>query len=257
MSLSREQYGRLLLGKEADVLGLKVRCFTLDEIFDKIGYEKYQTALTILNIDKLELTTQFKKNLDDYTLIQLHMAIPGLNEMLADLIQVFLNPKKVVWNVETFEICITSQEDANLVLTKDNYRSFFRIIADIYHVQLCETEDDLNFGTDMARVNWRVYQHALREGRKRDAIYKNQVDLFSIISSVVNIGKLYKYDEIGRLTIFQLYESYLRLDYDKKCDYIDRIRTSGMFDLSNTKLPELNWAEVIKETSDAKVFETQ
>lgn len=256
MFLNRDQYGKLLLGKEIEALGIKMRCYTLNEIFDVIGFEKYQSALAILNIDKLELTTQLKRNFDDLSLLQLHMVIPGLNEMLVDLIQIFLKPKNIVWNAELFNVEITMPDDSKLILSDDNYRSFFKILSDIYSVPLYESEEDLDFGTEAARLNWRVYQHALREGRRRDALYKTQIDLFSIISSVVNIGKLYKYSEIGELTVFQLYDSFYRLDYYENYSYVNRIRTSGMFDLSNAKLPEINWADIIRDTSNAKVFET-
>ena len=256
MFLSREQYGRLLLGKSVNVLGINIRCFTIKEVIDNIGIEKYDSTLSLLNVDKLELMMFLKQDLDAYSLIQLHMLIPGLDETLADLIQIFLDPKEVVWNKESFEIKVVSKDGSSILLNQKNYRNFFRSIADIYNVSLNETEEDVVFGTESAKYNWRRYQHALREGRRRDAAYNSCIDLFSVISSVINIGKLYKYDNIENLTIFQLYDSFYRLDHYETCKSIDKIRTSGMIDTSKINLPDIHWYDIIKNVSNGNVFET-
>ena len=132
MFLSREQYGRLLLGKSVNVLGINIRCFTIKEVIDNIGIEKYDSTLSLLNVDKLELMMFLKQDLDAYSLIQLHMLIPGLDETLADLIQIFLDPKEVVWNKESFEIKAVSKDGSSILLNQKNYRNFFR--STTYHL---------------------------------------------------------------------------------------------------------------------------
>ena len=68
MFLSREQYGRLLLGKSVNVLGINIRCFTIKEVIDnivsKLNLENCQIKIISLVCGPKELIKRLNKDIE-------------------------------------------------------------------------------------------------------------------------------------------------------------------------------------------------
>lgn len=106
-----------------------------------------------------------------------------------------------------------------------------------------EEEDEIIPGNEQARKfmeELKKSQELLNKAKKKDPI-----NLHSLISAVG--WKTKSFDFINQLNIYQLYDGYYRLGTIDNYHYTMTGISSGTIDGSKVKMPELNWANIIKK----------
>lgn len=234
----------LLNAQEIRCENIVIPPVSLREILDPqtIGYDRYLTMFSILNIDRLTLLERYKNDFSGFSLLQIHMGIEAIASTLLDLIQTMLRPKCIDWLAEDAQIHIHNQDGSIGVLNAENYRRFCRILAKVYDVYLYDIEEDLNFFNETVRDHWRLYEYRRRKGLQNETSTSN---FAAVMSGVINKGKVYNYSTIAELTMYQLYDSFYRLNLIDSTDDIRRIRYSGNVDTTKIKLPDSHWADII------------
>ena len=244
------------------------------EDIDKLGINYYSTMSYIFCIQKehLPLWDTLQNEFNSKTLFQSLFVQERFYEannkldastsiliLLRESLKFFLDIediRKIIIDVdnERFIVIETqikgdkSFEEPIFVLDNNNFEEFGKLIRHITWNNIIKIEKE-----EVKRVRYddpniqKIYEDLLKahDKDKKDEESKNNITISDIIGAVcINENTKYKFNDIGELTVWQLF--YLsKSSFDR--EYIDitkRQYTSGNFTFD--KPPDLNWLEKVK-----------
>lgn len=131
------------------------------------------------------------------------------------------------------------------ILTDEKFNYIKHLVRIANNIQEKQTEEDEEIipGNEQARKfmeELKKSQELLNKAKKKEPI-----NLHSLISSVG--WKTKSFDFINQLNIYQLYDGYYRLGTIDNYHYTMTGIYSGTIDADKVKLPDINWANIIKK----------
>lgn len=231
---------KLLANVPIDIDGIgQFQLPTIREIIS-MGESKYQQYLSMILFSKDYVNAD---NLDDYSDYEvLATSIfydPVFHELVSNSFRLFLG-KEI--RVEQIDDKFTLFFDDS-VLTEENWE-FIKTATRIGNfIEEKKKEEEYIAGNERAR-------QFMEEQKKRKELLakvkknKEQVNLHSILSAVA--WRTTGVTDLLNLTIYQLYNGYFRLGLIDNYNHITTGIYTGNVDGSKIKLPDINWANIIK-----------
>lgn len=213
---------------------------TLSEMLD-IGIDNYNRIISMLCIDKDDIKKiDAKEDISTFEFIIKNCVTyeEYTNLITKDLSFIF--NEEVKFNRYSLLFYLGKLEDHRW-LYKDNYEEFKDIILR-QHFQKQGEEEKPIFAYKKAEEMWEKMQ---KKQKKLQEIIKSKNNLPSIISGVAwksGIG----IDRIWNLTIYQLYDAYMRLGLIDEVDKTLNGIFAGTIDKDKVDKKELDWAKIIK-----------
>lgn len=131
------------------------------------------------------------------------------------------------------------------ILTYEKFMFIRRLIRIANNIQEAQKkEDEFIPGNEQARKfmeELKRNEELLAQAKRKDS---KPINLHSLISSVGWKAKNFNF--INQLNIYQLYNGYFRLSTIDNYHYTMTGLYSGTIDSKSVKLPEINWANIIK-----------
>lgn len=183
----------------------------LSEI-DDLGYERYQSFLSVFLIDKKELLKSLGAedgpDFDAYTLYDLIAAIPELRAHFAEALAFFVIGQ-VSHDSNGFYV------DGHL-LVKEELQDLSVAIMQMSYIEVDEESQHV-FASEKARRIWekcRKGRAALRKEQRKDA----NMELPNLIGAVSARGCGYTLLNIWDLTVYQLHDQFARMNVNVQMD---------------------------------------
>jgi hypothetical protein len=237
---------KLLFGKPINIDIGKVYSPKIEEIVE-IGEEIYNQYLSLLlyDVDLINISTEQLKdmNIDKFTTYHF-LLLQSYNDekfkqMAIDALQYFF---KEHIGFDTKYVLFYLGEGENIrAIDLNTYSLFKKILIKQNYLKEMEEEENLIFGNELAR-EWYL---DIKRKEKMQPKPKNNIDLHSIISAVKWKGKR-SFEEIAKMTIYQLYDGYYRLSLIDSCDYLNQGIHHGTINQKEIKQSDLSWAKIIK-----------
>jgi hypothetical protein len=233
---------RLLANEPIDVGIGHFQLPTVREII-RMGESKHQQYLSMLlfNKDYLQANNQDIAEYSDLEVLATSIFYdPIFRELVANSFKLFLGKDLQVTDNGIIYFDELSEDN---VLTEEKW-GFIKKVAKIGNfVQEEKKEEEYTAGNERARK-------FLEEQKKRKALLaklkktKEQTNLHSILSAVA--WRTTGMKDLLNLTIYQLYDGYFRLGMIDNYNQITTGIYTGNVDSSKIKLPDINWANIIK-----------
>lgn len=222
------------LGKPVEVNGVKIYSPTIDEIV-QIGEIKYNIYLSIATFNK-EVVYKSLLNLDDSQYDEIAdedaydlfiLPIPIRNELINALN--FFTHEQVEFDYKDLSFKVGNKKFIN----KDNYLEVANIIKESNGI--LEEEKRIKFKGHKAKLIYEKLKQ-LREKYKKDD--GNTLELKDMLSILCNAdGNGINIFNVGKLTIYQVYEHFERLNIKEKHTRLLRVWANGYLS-KDEQLPE-------------------
>ncbi len=210
----------------------------LTEIVD-LTEENYNLSISSILFDKKNLEDQ--SDLDDFSNFQVLLSAIYQDTSFREFFFYGLNlhldasptqhPEGLIYFGELSE---------DSVLTEEKFEYLKRLVRIANNLQVKVEEDEFKAGNEQARK----LIEKIKKNRAKSKPSQQPINLHSIISAVG--WKAESFNFISKLNIYQLYDGFYRLGViDNYNNTMTGIYT-GNIDGSKIKLPEINWANIIK-----------
>jgi hypothetical protein len=218
--------------------------FQLPSVSDVIymGESTYNSLLSLMLFSKESLTIQveeFEKLSDFEILINLIYHDVSFRNMVFNAFATFLD---VTPHISQEGIIYFGEFDISTILTEDKWEELKNIIK-IGNFIPKTTEEEYKAGNERARKFLEAQKkrkEMIAKAKKKD----EKINLHSIISAVA--WRTVGFNEVLKLTIYQLYDGFYRLGLIDNYHYTFTGIYTGNIDGSKIKLPDINWANMIK-----------
>ena len=219
---------KLLKGSELDVYGLKIKPHTLEELVDEVGLKEYYRCIGFVSIQKKDLNEFLKLSGEEYkktSVFQMFLMYEQLATFVIDFLK-FVTRTDEVYYASMWKSITVEYDDIILTILK------------IYCISLPKEEkEEFNPANEQARK----LMERIRKNRAKAPKQKSNVDLTSIISAVAWKSNSLTIESVWKLTLYQLYDAFYRLEiidnYDKKLSAI----YAGTIDGKTEKLDKQLW----------------
>lgn len=233
---------KLLKGSTINIDGIKIKPLLLDYIIEDvenggIGYEKYNNLISIMGIDKSNLTDITSEQLDEIKNFDIFMFNKELMNLLIEFLKIFLNCNNILY-LDEQQVIIIDYKTHQAYIHRENYDYIIKIFKKMYCISFGK-ENEYKAANEQARVLIEKIKKRDEELSKIKA--KQAPNIFSIISGVAWKSHNINIFNIFKLTIFQLYDAYYRLDIIDNCQYTMSGIYAGTIDSKNIKQEELTW----------------
>lgn len=203
---------KLLLAKPMIFENIKLKPLTINEILDdNVSFAKYNKYLGIICINEdsikemLELADN--ENIDSFDyLIMCCMHNEESKKIIEDALSLFSREEICFYFEEQFQIAYFAS-NTGVTITKNNFNGLINILRE----QNCiKSENKIKPQNEKQKD----FLDQLKEMRNKYAKWqnKNNQDLTDIISAVCNKHSSINYLNVGELTVYQLIDSYKRLN---------------------------------------------
>lgn len=231
---------KLLKGSDVDVDGIIIKPHTLEELIDVVGLESYYRLIGFVSIQKKEVNEFFGLQGEAYEKISVFQMLL-FHEQLAKFIVDFLKfatRMDSIFYVQTWMSITVEYEDRRVVIDEKNIDAILNSIFKIYCISVPKEEkDEFNPANEQARK----LMERIRKNRAKAPKPKSDVDLTSIISAVAWKSNSLTIETVWRLTLYQLYDAFYRLEiidnYDKTLSAI----YAGTLEPKTAKLDKQLW----------------
>ena len=246
--LSEEEFRiRLLQNMECDIFGLKVKSITLDDILNRIGFDKYKQLREFVNLTLDTFQDEIAKEIENYVLdkkevlllnnpyahydmsydlFDLCLHVPFINKMFIEFLNTFtyctyIEVQHIALTDEMLIVYFTDKEADKLKLNRFEFVEFM----DFFSI--------LNFTTRVPKEHYTESESVKEFDRKAKEIKekygfrnKSDITLESIISSLVNSGVNYTHENIRSKTMYQIIDSFNRICKIKENEFMNLIRVN-------------------------------
>ena len=234
---------KLIKGIPVTVDGIRIKPMLVEQIIDDtvengIGYDKYVGLINILGIDKKNLQNITPEQLEEIKTFDIFLFNAELMESLIEFLKVFLNHNKIEYMADQ-QLILIDYSDTLACIYRDNYDSIMNVFRKMYCISINQKEVEYNPANDKARE---LIEHIKRRDEELARIKgKTAPNLFSIISGVAWKSHNINIFDIFKLTIFQLYDAYYRLEIIDNCTYTMTGIYTGNIEAKSIKQEELTW----------------
>lgn len=231
---------KLLKGSELDVHGLKIKPHTLEELVDEVGLKEYYRCIGFVSIQKKDLNEFLKLSGEEYkktSVFQMFLMYEQLATFVIDFLK-FVTRTDEVYYASMWKSITVEYEDSRVIINHKNIDDIILTILKIYCISLPKEEkEEFNPANEQARK----LMERIRKNRAKAPKQKSNVDLTSIISAVAWKSNSLTIESVWKLTLYQLYDAFYRLEiidnYDKKLSAI----YAGTIDGKTEKLDKQLW----------------
>jgi hypothetical protein len=219
--------------------------FQLPTIKDMIdmGESKYNQLLSMVTFSKEYLNANDLDGFSDLEVFATSIFYDqNFHELVNKSFKLFFNKEIQVKKLGDIPVLYFDELREDTVLTEEKWE-LTKKIAKIGNFIQEAKEEEYVAGNERARK-------FLEEQKKRKELLakvkknKEQVNLHSILSAVA--WRTTGVNELLNLTIYQLYNGYFRLGLIDNYNHITTGIYTGNVDSSKIKLPDINWANIIK-----------
>lgn len=228
---------KLLAGMSVEIDGIgEFTPLTMREIIS-MGESVYNQRLSVLLFDKSKLD---KSEMDELTNFESLTVFLYYDQSFRDL---FFYALKMFLGVEPDinkdgQILLSKNENVT-ILDEVGFDEIQRI-AKLSNLIKSEKEDEYEAGNERARK----FMEKLKKRKEKFAKVKDQkINLHSLISGLAWRSS---YNDVLNLTIYQLYDGFQRIEKINDYEYTLLGIYTGNIDGKKVKLPDINWANVIK-----------
>ena len=231
---------KLLKGSEIDVDGIKIKPYTLEELVDVIGLEKYYGYIGFVSIQKKDINEFFRLQGEEYektSAFQMMLFHELLAKYVVDFLK-FVARMDEIYYVPTWRSIAIEYENSRVIIDAKNIDEILNKIFKIYCITPPKEEkEEFNPANEQARK----LMERIRKNRAKAPKPKSNVDLTSIISAVAWKSNSLTIETVWKLTLYQLYDAFYRLDiidnYDKTLTAI----YAGTIEVKTAKLDKQLW----------------
>ncbi|MPL95080.1 hypothetical protein SDC9_41243 [bioreactor metagenome] len=180
-------------------------------------YQKYRQYLSILAMSSEDILEMFKENkiISDYdksavsqfSQFDLFTSIPYFRELFHEALSFFV-VEELSWS-DTIKSFLVSGKDLGAVVNGDVYKKVRRAILESNYINI----EDETSEAKVANSRAKSILEKLAAGRKKKAVAQasKSPPLDSIISSVCTYSNGYTLLNIGDLSVYQLFDQFMRL----------------------------------------------
>lgn len=186
-----------------------------------IGYEKYNSYLNFLSIDKnkyLEIVGISPNSIceiKDLCIFDIWISNLSMREQCQDVLSFFISGD-VIYSISknAFKVSHGNEE---MFIDRNNYADIVSLILNLNCLNF-EDSEEIIFQDEASKKLYEKIQKAKKEGKlKSDS---KDFLLSNLISSVAAYGNGYTLNNLWDLTIYQLYDQFYRLDTKFHLDII-------------------------------------
>lgn len=231
---------KLLKGSEIDIYGLIIKPHTLEEIVDIVGLKEYYNLIGFVSIQKKDINEFFRLEGEEYektSVFQMLLFHELLAKYIVDFLK-FVTRMDDIHYIQTWNSITVEYDDRRVVINSKNIDEIVDAILKIYCISIPKEEkEEFNPANEQARK----LMERIRKNRAKAPKSKSNVDLTSIISAVAWKSNSLTIESVWRLTMYQLYDAFYRLEiidnYDKTLSAI----YAGTIDSKTAKLDKQLW----------------
>lgn len=180
------------------------RSLTLDDI-RKIGYSRYNLYVSLLRLDidtYIQITGVDKELLTDLCIFDLLVCNGKLRGDLLDALSIFISGQ-VSFIDSRQEFKVVCESNAG-VIDRNNFENVQYGLSQVNCFPVKKQKKNLKFRNEYAR---KLYEECGEDG----GIVDSNMSLQNIIATIVAYHGSYTYENIWSLTIYQLYDLFMRL----------------------------------------------
>lgn len=212
--------GQLLLGCDIVIPSLCVIKQPTISAIGKIGFDRYDQYLATLSAEKdtiinalgLDIPAENYGEIDVFTLLILLM-----RQDITNALSFFIDDDvRFIDEALCLGLFHADAESPYAVITADNYNVVRDVILEMNFIKK-EREENLRFKSEAARKRWERSQAHKREMSKNNVVDKNQ-SLRNLVGAVSARSHTYNLLNIGRLTVYQLYDQFIRMQSNTVMD---------------------------------------
>ena len=232
---------KLLKGSVITIEDIKIKPLLIEDIIDNpnIGYDRYLELIGVMGADKSTLQDISPEQLEEIKTFDIFIFNQDLMKLLLDFLKLFLQCPNISY-AEEHQIIIIDYDVNQAYIHRDNYDKIIDIFRKIYCIHISK-ESKYNPANEQARaLIEKIRQRDIELARLK---HKNEINLFSIISGVAWKSPNLNIFDVFKLTVFQLYDAYYRLEIIDNCKYTMTGMYAGTIDSKNIKQDELTWVK--------------
>lgn len=231
---------KLLKGSEIDVYGLKIKPYTLEELVEVVGLKEYYKYIGFVSIQKRDINEFLKLSGEEYektSVFQMFLFHEQLAVFVMDFLK-FVTRMDEIYYASIWKSITVEYDDYRVVIDSKNIDEIIKTILKIYCISIPKEEkEEFNPANEQARK----LMERIRKNRAKAPKAKSNVDLTSIISAVAWKSNSLTIESVWKLTLYQLYDAFYRLEiidnYDKTLSAI----YAGTIDGKTAKLDKQLW----------------
>lgn len=219
--------------------GIEIKPFTIAEITDQIGYEKYQQLLNIFILEVKDILKEVPEELNNINVFDLIVQgrIRELFEGLLESICLFLR----INNLDELDINENGLVINTKLINSNNWDKLCKIIK----MQNCiskQEEEKYNPANEKAReIIEKIKRYKNEMPKKKELItFPSMISGLAWKSNNVNIFDVYN------LTIYQLYDGLKRLNLIDDYQFTLSGIYAGTVDSKKINLNNINWMKTIE-----------
>lgn len=173
-------------------------------------YERYISTLsaekdTLINALGLDVPTESYDEIDVFTMLVLL-----LRQDVLDALSFFIMDElRFIDDAYCIGVYHSDKDAPYALITSDNYNTIRDVILEMNFIKK-EREENLKFKSEAARKRWERSQAHKKEMNKAVVVDKNQ-SLQNIVGAVSARSHTYNLLNIGELTVYQLYDQFIRM----------------------------------------------
>lgn len=233
---------KLLKGTEIDVEGLKIKPHTLEELIEEVTLEEYYKCIGFVSIQKKELNEFFHLESELYektSVYQMLLYHELLAQYLVDFFKLVTRNDEVYYFSQWQSIAVEyEEENRRVIIQADNIDNIVKTILKAYCIaEAKEEKDEFNPANEQARK----LMEQIRKNRAKAPKPKANVDLTSIISAVAWRSHSLSIVDVWKLTLYQLYDAFYRLDIIDNYDKTLTAVYAGTIDSKAIKMDKQIW----------------
>ena len=259
-----EEEFRIRLTKQhnVDIFDLPIKQITINQILDEIGYSKYKSIREFVNLDLNMFEAKMVKDIEnymyevkealmseysdvgydiDFTLFDLCLYVPFINDMFVDFLHMFTYCESVqVQHIAPFDtmLIVYSIDDTphKLSLTRKQFEKFI----DLFSILNYAVPIDNERSHDSESV--KEFDRKAEEIKSKYGIKpKQDITIESIISSLIDSDNTsYTHENIGFKTMYQIMSSFYRMCKIKDNDFMNLVRVNCS-KISESDIKKASW----------------
>lgn len=239
--------GKLILGYDIPIPSVcTIRQPKISDI-GRLGFDNYDRYIATLSAEKDTIINALglavpEKDYDQVDVFTLMILV--LRQDLIDALSFFvIDELRFVDEIFSIGVFHDGEEQPFALINCENYNIVRDVILETNFIKK-EREENLKFKSEEARKRWERSQAHKKEMSKNTTIDKNQT-LQNIVGAVSARSHTYSLLNIGRLTVYQLYDQFIRMQMNAPMD----VAGNAIAMFSENGLDDKFWFQNYKDNS--------